>query len=633
MACSEIDSVWLLCFLRAWAELPLLAKAEATPTVRAGLWAASLAETQRAAELQEKVRRNAVTEKMSKISVGACLLEASLRRGTFGDAKRQLLQRWRRVNARASLELCKKHEEDQLTRMHELDGKVEPMQRELAASRSFCQRYVSGRLRAWRRGFCQEVLSLWAAQARLERQAQADQVRGRLREEALRRMGASLGALLGASAERVEQFVLEAWHHLVDSKKHVSAIQALQAEWHRAEAEINETCARSKQKVSQAIMAWLQGGGGVNLHGVLKGWAIVVASDMQRKLLQFRKVQAEAEIFHLCLKTGDWIDCLVLHAGLWLWRRGVAESIAQKQTEALRRSREYQVRHRRYLQVTERVKTKVGGDVSNLAFTHVCLGAWSIISALSNARRVSESACRHAVARRSHARQGLAKTQELAGSLLSLSLRSSGANGISAFRLAKRCFPAWHRQAVLSAAKRQLLHREAATLRIVEELRLESTCHQLRWAGWAVRARMRHLAEQLLQEVLLLWRDAAAVGSNTGGTRTRRLAAAQVFDKSGLHLFFSAWRRLQQEEKVMTMEEAVRKLEGQLARAAGEQSLSVHQLEKRLAFENLQLAKSPEAQPGFADRLSGVPYVDNTQGGPQTSNNLRTALAQLCNSA
>ncbi|CAJ1453881.1 unnamed protein product, partial [Effrenium voratum] len=323
----------------------------------------------------------------------------------------------------------------------------------------------------------------------------------------------------------------------------------------------------------------------------------------QRKLLQFRKVQAEAEIFHLCLKTGDWIDCLVLHAGLWLWRRGVAESIAQKQTEALRRSREYQVRHRRYLQVTERVKTKVGGDVSNLAFTHVCLGAWSIISALSNARRVSESACRHAVARRSHARQGLAKTQELAGSLLSLSLRSSGANGISAFRLAKRCFPAWHRQAVLSAAKRQLLHREAATLRIVEELRLESTCHQLRWAGWAVRARMRHLAEQLLQEVLLLWRDAAAVGSNTGGTRTRRLAAAQVFDKSGLHLFFSAWRRLQQEEKVMTMEEAVRKLEGQLARAAGEQSLSVHQLEKRLAFENLQLAKSPEAQPGFADRL------------------------------
>ena len=28
-----------------------------------------------------------------------------------------------------------------------------------------------------------------------------------------------------------------------------------------------------------------------------------------------------------------------------------------------------------------------------------------------------------------------------------------------------------------------------------------------------------------------------------------------------------------------------------------------------------------------------VPYFDNTQGGPQTSNNLRTALAQLCNAA
>eukprot|EP00434_Breviolum_minutum_P029784 symbB.v1.2.026334.t1/scaffold2623.1/size98372/6 len=321
---------------------------------------------------------------------------------------------------------------------------------------------------------------------------------------------------------------------------------------------------------------------------------MVVSVAMQNKLTHFRKLQAESEISKLCVSTGEWIDQLQLRQVLKLWQQQALQEVLTRHHLEEERSVQLQKRLRGHYRIIEIIRSNCTASATAWALAHVCLGAWSVFAAMENAQKLTNKARQNSIGHRSHGLRLLSNAEDLAGHVLGFVCRKSfGAVELPPWTLVKRCFPLWRREAQVSSTRRRVLQQEAANLKVTEEieLRYRTEDYQLRCARWAVFQMICHRNMRYLEEAFFLWRDQKPKWRHRNSHRNSLELADTVFVKAAnpVQVFFVAWRRSYTEEKVLKAEEDLRYLEGQLARLAGERSLSVRALEERLALDDLEL--------------------------------------------
>jgi len=514
--------------------------------------------------------------------------------------RRQLLEdsvcQWRRWNAGISLHKNRRRAEVQQERIIDLENQAEPMEDLVRSSRQFLLSYLCNCCCRWRHTLLREVLRLWCISIRFMRdEAQDEVVELRAKAEVQTSIGKALGALtLMASQERAEHFLLEAWLRVAEQEKHQREVEVLNGDLHTAFLDLYNSTASCK-KVSSTILEWMHqnnSGGAEHLRDLLRGWAMVASVAMQNKLTHFRKLQAESEISKLCVSTGEWIDQLQLRQVLKLWQQQALEEVLTRHHLEEERSVQLQKRLRGHYRIIEIIRSNCTASATAWALAHVCLGAWSVFAAMENAQKLTNKARQNSIGHRSHGLRLLSNAEDLAGHVLGFVCRKSfGAVELPPWTLVKRCFPLWRREAQVSSTRRRVLQQEAANLKVTEELRYRTEEYQLRCARWAVFQMICHRNMRYLEEAFFLWRDQKPKWRQRNSHRNSLELADTVFVKAAnpVQVFFVAWRRSYTEEKVLKAEEHLRYLEGQLARLAGERSLSVRTLEERLALDDLEL--------------------------------------------
>ncbi|CAE7860003.1 unnamed protein product [Symbiodinium necroappetens] len=342
--------------------------------------------------------------------------------------------------------------------------------------------------------------------------------------------------------------------------------------------------------------------------------------DWQSKLKHFRKQRAEVEITNLCLKTGEWLDHLMLCKALQYWQLAVLTQITWHRHSELELAERRVVRHagglrkvalaaqsRKARTVVALARTSIlagGAQVQsksddfrhNVSCSRVCFGAWARSAALLTAQKVIETARKQVERQQLTSMHMLSREKARLADTVFMSMTATfgardASDSLSSGRfLVKRCFPWWRRQAAYMAAKQRVLRREASNLKLQEDMRRCGKAHQRRWASWAASSKLRRQHWQHVREAFQAWSQATSKPlEDPIDVHGRTLFSAELaLSRQPFtgRVVFAAWRRISQEEKAMSLEKQTRELEAQLARAACEKALSVKQLEQRLAFQD-----------------------------------------------
>ncbi|CAE7250671.1 unnamed protein product [Symbiodinium sp. CCMP2456] len=320
-------------------------------------------------------------------------------------------------------------------------------------------------------------------------------------------------------------------------------------------------------------------------------------SSMQSKLKHFRKQRAEVEIANLCLKTGEWLDHLVLCKALQYWQLAVLTQITWHRHSELEVAERRVVRHARSLRKVAQVQSRSDDFRHTVSCSRVCFGAWARTAALLTAQKVIETARKQVERQQSTSMDMLSREKARLADTVFLSMtatfgaRDASDSSSSGRFLVKRCFPWWRRQAAYMAAKQRILRREASNLKLQEDMRRCGQAHQRRWASWAASSKLRRQHWQHVREAFEAWSGLATAKPSEDpiDVHGRTLFSAELaLSRQPFtgRVVLAAWRRISQEEKAMSLEKQTRELEAQLARAACEKALSVKQLEQRLAFQD-----------------------------------------------
>ena len=523
---------------------------------------------------------------------GLCQLERVLAKlRSVRQRSKSAVRVWRRWNTGISLERQRQREKLQFLRICELQKQVHPMRAMVATRRRLGLSSLFSQLHRWRVALLQEVVQVWWSTTRSIRDSCNDHILELREEDAtqLQRLSASIGALLGSSAQRIEQFVLEAWLRVAEHEKHEREVQAVHGELREAFAELQQR-AQSCREVFRTVLTWLQQKG-ADVREVLRSWAAVAASSMQKKLATFRKLQAEAEITKLCLRTGEWIDSLLLRRAVKQWQREVLQQRLIRHSEQEERAKKLQSRLRVHGHVVDVVQGSWLDQCYTTALAHVCLGAWSVYSALRTAQQLTDRARQNSMGHHTRSLRMLSRTKALVREAVYFSLHRGEAGAqLCGWPFVARIFPLWRRWAASALLEAQARRQEAASLKLTEDLRQRTERHQEKWAHWAISQMVEHQNARLLQDAFVIWCDQQPAPPGAWRKRASHQRsldmAEQVFVKVAkpLQVSFTAWKRVHGEEKMWRAEEDLRRLEGQLARRAGERGMSVPQLEERLAF-------------------------------------------------
>ncbi|CAE7433176.1 unnamed protein product [Symbiodinium pilosum] len=297
------------------------------------------------------------------------------------------------------------------------------------------------------------------------------------------------------------------------------------------------------------------------------------------------------------VKTGEWLDLLLLCKVLQYWQLGVLSQASTRLHSELEAVQHRLVWDARGLRRAAGIQSMLDESLHAFSSSRVCFGAWARTAALLTAQKVGESAQQHARDQHALSLKQLSLEKAKLADAVSFSMSftcgaADAADPNSAARLlVRRCFPWWRRQAAYTAARQRLLRREASNLKLQEDVRRHGEVHQLRWASWAANSKLCRESWRILREAFQAW--GRTLVERPAGHDAKALDAAELvlsrLTPLASRVVFVAWRRLSQEEKVMSLEADARRLEAKLARAACEDAadaLSLQQLEKRLAFQD-----------------------------------------------
>ncbi|CAE7233360.1 unnamed protein product, partial [Symbiodinium microadriaticum] len=611
----ELSRATLACCLLQWSRLRVSERFDPGSALHEVSWVQKLrscleaeveAEIEEKRRLQESILSTQRSEQLKRFETGACLLEILFQKQTAA-AKHGSLRQWRLWSAGMEVAMLARHAEEQSSRLRDLEEEVRPMQRETRALRVLCANAILRRLRLWRLSFCREVLAIWACSTQKEARdvdREADALMRQVRNASPLLISSSVNALLGTKdVERLKHFVLEAWLKAAEDLRHLATLQELQEGTRLAESRLTEESAHARQRASKAVLAWITQqdvlGGSMpaeDVRAVLQGWALAVAEGLQSKLKHFRKQRAEVEITNLCLKTGEWLDHLMLCKALQYWQLAVLTQITWHRHSELELAERRVVRHAGGLRKVALVQSKSDDFRHNVSCSRVCFGAWARSAALLTAQKVIETARKQVERQQLTSMHMLSREKARLADTVFMSMTATfgardASDSLSSGRfLVKRCFPWWRRQAAYMAAKQRVLRREASNLKLQEDMRRCGKAHQRRWASWAASSKLRRQHWQHVREAFQAWSQATSKPlEDPIDVHGRTLFSAELaLSRQPFtgRVVFAAWRRISQEEKAMSLEKQTRELEAQLARAACEKALSVKQLEQRLAFQD-----------------------------------------------
>eukprot|EP00930_Biecheleria_cincta_P097235 TRINITY_DN88959_c0_g1_i1.p1 TRINITY_DN88959_c0_g1~~TRINITY_DN88959_c0_g1_i1.p1 ORF type:complete len:1269 (+),score=277.79 TRINITY_DN88959_c0_g1_i1:28-3834(+) len=551
-------------------------------------------------------------------------LDRSMRRG---------LRRWHLASMRCHAALLADHSSREQAKIRVLKDEVDGMRVMAACYRRLALPAIFRCYKSWRLGLSTEAFRVWAVAARLllterqerDRDNEADAVDrdlGLAEKHRRNVIAATLHDMLeSAEIQRLLQLSWQAW--LTDLGVFRVQLQGEAMKTHHADASALRLQLRvgPAKKTYMALAAWMTQKSGISdeippaiVRLVLRAWFVACQAEHRAQVGRQRRRQIHRDVWGVCVETAEWIDSMSLRKVFWIWLLAWKEASQIEQMKSmLAASKAKRASERRLMKLMVQARSKLQFNVDCWSMAQDCLAAWNRYLSIRKADKRYADAFARLDGRIRLGRQALRRSKEVLGDALHLAMKCSGGSpGAVARLVARRIFPWWRRQALFQSAKRRLQAREEENLRIVEELRGQAKQQQLRWASWAAGAQPRVALRQNASEVLAAWRRLCR--SSRRQLRYNRSslaheaglnAAEKILLRSAarsLRTCFVAWRRLKAEEKVFTLEDRVRKLEASLARAAGEEGLSLPQLEQRLAFEDSFEAAEVAAEasmPGF----------------------------------